>query len=178
MKKVKLVIMIVLLSIIGLTIIDIISIYTRSKPIFAIKGSKPYSYYGLFYNTYNCPDTSMAKIKYKWNDYNCEGIKEEVDNSRYYEYEQKVLEAANKYYKEHYGLTKINVDDLLKEQYLEPLKDGEEGTLCTGYARLEPTDAGILGKAYIKCKNYMTEGYGNDNIDVVTGEENVKEIIY
>lgn len=58
-------------AILLLIIIDFISIYTKNKPIFAIKGSTPYSYNGLFYDTYNCPQYSVPQIKIKGTKYTC-----------------------------------------------------------------------------------------------------------
>ncbi len=52
-------------------IIDLISIFTINKPLFAVKGSLPYQYSGLFFNTYNCPEYSIPQIKAKGTKFAC-----------------------------------------------------------------------------------------------------------
>jgi len=65
----------VILGIIGLiliyVVIDLISIYTRSKPVFSIKGNVSNMYVGLFYDTYNCPEYSIPQIKFKGTKFAC-----------------------------------------------------------------------------------------------------------
>lgn len=65
----------VIMGIIGVIllfiIIDMISIYTRNKPIFAIKGSTPNSYNGLLYDTYLCSEYSTPQVKAKGTKYTC-----------------------------------------------------------------------------------------------------------
>lgn len=55
-------------------ILDIVSIYTRNKPIFAIKDDCDCSeqvYRGLLYDTYNCLEYPTPQIKAKWNKFSC-----------------------------------------------------------------------------------------------------------
>lgn len=54
-------------------LIDIICIYTVYKPIFAVKQNDSL-YYGIFYNTYVCPQYSVPQIKAKWNKYSCSDV--------------------------------------------------------------------------------------------------------
>lgn len=68
----------IILTIVGIFILcivlDIVSIYTRNKPIFAIKDDCDCAdqiYYGLFYNTYNCLEYPTPQIKMKWNKFSC-----------------------------------------------------------------------------------------------------------
>ena len=68
-KKAKIIISVIILIII-LTIFDIISIYKLNRPIFIIK--KAYNkYYGLFYDTYYCPEFTLPQIKIKGTKYSC-----------------------------------------------------------------------------------------------------------
>lgn len=51
--------------------VDLVSIYTINKPIFAIKGNNDNHYYGLFYDTYNCLEYSSPQIKFKGSKFSC-----------------------------------------------------------------------------------------------------------
>lgn len=73
--KTLLIIMFIIIFCIG---IDITSIYTRNKPIFAISkndDSVNQVYRGILYDTYNCFTESMVHIKPKWSKYTCSEIK-------------------------------------------------------------------------------------------------------
>lgn len=56
-------------------LVDIIYIYTKLKPVFAIKrlcdGCTNNVYYGLFYDTYVCNQYTVPQIKLKWTKYSC-----------------------------------------------------------------------------------------------------------
>ena len=52
-------------------ILDIVSIYTRNKPIFAINNDADQVYRGLLYDTYNCQEYPTPQIKAKWNKFSC-----------------------------------------------------------------------------------------------------------
>lgn len=75
MKKVMKIILILVIGFILCLIIDVWSILTFSKPIFAIKEDNGDSvnivYRGVFYDTYNCMEYSMAMIKAKGSKYAC-----------------------------------------------------------------------------------------------------------
>ena len=55
----------VILVVILLIVIDLISIFTINKPLFAIKDKNGYVYRGLLYDTYNCLEYSVPQIKRK-----------------------------------------------------------------------------------------------------------------
>ncbi len=74
MKKWQKITLIVIGTIIIAIILDIVSIYTRNKPIFAIKDDIDCSsnvYRGLLYDTYDCMEYSVPQIVTKWADYSC-----------------------------------------------------------------------------------------------------------
>ena len=75
MKKIIKVIVILIIGTLLCFVLDIWSILTFSKPIFAIREDNGDSvnivYRGLFYDTYNCMDHSIAMIKSKGSKYNC-----------------------------------------------------------------------------------------------------------
>ena len=50
----------------------------------------------------------------------------------------------------------ITVEELADKGYDPKLDDG-----CTGYIVVENTNMGFTYKPYIKCLDYMTEGYEN-----------------
>ena len=75
----------VFLIIIGITIgiiilsivIDLVCIFTINRPLFAIKDNCDclYSVYrGVFYDTYNCPEYSVAQIKAKGTKFSCANV--------------------------------------------------------------------------------------------------------
>lgn len=56
------------------SVIDLISIYKDSKPVFIIKEEVDElnkKYVGLIFDTYNCASYSAPQIKLKWNKYSC-----------------------------------------------------------------------------------------------------------
>jgi len=71
MKKVLKIILIIVNIIVISIIIDLICIFTINKPLFAIKVRTPYTYTGIFYNTYNCPEYSTPQIKLKGTKFSC-----------------------------------------------------------------------------------------------------------
>lgn len=85
MKKSLKIILIVLGVLILYTIFDLVSIYTKNKPIIVLNStwfindmgeevSKNYS--SLFYNVYNCEQYPTPQIKAKWSGYSCPVMKE------------------------------------------------------------------------------------------------------
>ena len=65
----------VIIGIIGAIIlcfvIDFICIFTIHRPIFAIRVRTPYTYIGIFYNVYSCPEYSVPQIKFKGTKFAC-----------------------------------------------------------------------------------------------------------
>ena len=67
----------ILIGIIILSIvIDIICILTLNRPLLAIKQKDGYTYYGIFYDTYNCPTYSAPQITSKKTKLSCEDYNE------------------------------------------------------------------------------------------------------
>lgn len=55
-------------------ILDIVSIFTLNKPLFAIKDNNDSIntiYKGILYDTYNCIEYSVPQIKLKWTKFSC-----------------------------------------------------------------------------------------------------------
>ena len=71
MKKFIKIFLIIIGIIILSIIIDLVCIFTINRPIFAIKARTPYTYIGIFYDTYNCPEYSMVQIKSKSTKFSC-----------------------------------------------------------------------------------------------------------
>jgi len=65
----------ILISIVAVIILcvalDLAFIFTINRPLFGIKVRQPYTYTGLFYNVYNCPEYPMAQIKPKGIKFSC-----------------------------------------------------------------------------------------------------------
>ena len=71
MKKFIKIFLIIIGIIILSIIIDLVCIFTINRPIFAIKTRTPYTYIGIFYDTYNCPEYSVPQIKAKGTKFSC-----------------------------------------------------------------------------------------------------------
>lgn len=71
MNKIIKFLLIVICSFIIIIGFDLICIFTINRPILAIQARTPYTYTGLFYNTYNCPEYSMPQIKLKSTKFSC-----------------------------------------------------------------------------------------------------------
>lgn len=71
MKKFIKIFLIIIGIIILSIVIDLACIFTINRPIFAIKARTPYTYIGIFFDTYNCPEYSVAQIKDKGTKFSC-----------------------------------------------------------------------------------------------------------
>lgn len=75
MKKILKIFISIIAILILMLIIDLLSIFIFSKPLFAIKVDNGDSvnivYKGLFYDTYNCHEFKNPKIKFKTTKYSC-----------------------------------------------------------------------------------------------------------
>lgn len=69
-KSLKIIIGIIVIIAI-LLILDIASIFIFKRPIFAVQARQPYTYTGLFYNTYYCPEYYTPQIKIKGTKFGC-----------------------------------------------------------------------------------------------------------
>lgn len=59
------------LTIILFFVVDFLCIFIFHRPLFAVRGSLPYMYKGLLYDTYNCPQYSVPQIKLKGSKFSC-----------------------------------------------------------------------------------------------------------
>ena len=71
MKKWLKILLVLIGVIFSCVTLDFISIFTLGKPIFAIPVRTPYTYTGIFYDTYNCPEYSVPQIKVKGTKFSC-----------------------------------------------------------------------------------------------------------
>lgn len=72
MKKHLKIILVFIFVIILSILIDLVCIFTISKPIFAIQTNKDIQVYkGLFFDTYNCLEYSIPQIKRKGVKFSC-----------------------------------------------------------------------------------------------------------
>lgn len=79
--------------------------------------------------------------------------------------EESVVEQAKKYLGMYPGLfptlgktIKLDAEKMKSEGYDSELEDG-----CTGYALVENKNVGFTYKGYIKCEEYTTKGYSEDD---------------
>lgn len=85
------------------------------------------------------------------------------DDFNYSSLENRVSEAALKYYKDKYYSTSsdtlvVSVNTLKNNGYLTSIKDGKNKE-CTGYAKILTNGTCV---SYIKCSKYKTSGYDSD----------------
>jgi len=71
MKWLLKVILFIVLAIVLYIVIDLVFIFNFNRPLFVIHAKTPYTYIGLFYNTYNCPEYSIVQIKPKGSKFYC-----------------------------------------------------------------------------------------------------------
>lgn len=71
MKKIIKYVFIIVIILVLLFIIDLAWIFTFHKPLFGVQARQPYTYTGIFYNVYNCPEYPMAQIKSKGTKFGC-----------------------------------------------------------------------------------------------------------
>ena len=70
------------------SVIDVISIYKDSKPVFLLKtevNDLNKKYAGLLFDTYNCASYNKPQIKMKWTKYECplSNKEENIDNNNF-----------------------------------------------------------------------------------------------
>ncbi len=86
------------------------------------------------------------------------------NKEEYLEMEEELREAAQKYvldngyYPENGGELKLSSEDLYEAAYLDHDDLENNGDTCQGYVVIY-TENIVKYKAYIKCKNYTTNGY-------------------
>lgn len=69
-KGIKIILMI--LGIVALClIIDFVCIFLFNRPLFAIRDEASYSYKGIFYDIYNCPESIAPQVKLKGDKFYC-----------------------------------------------------------------------------------------------------------
>ncbi len=80
MKKWLKIILVIIIMVILLVVIDLICIFTIHRPLFATQVRQPYTYHGIFYDVYNCPEYSIPQIKFKGTKFYCaiESINEDI----------------------------------------------------------------------------------------------------
>ncbi len=65
------IILFIIITIVFLIIVDIVCIFMLHKPLFAIQGIEPYSYNGVLYDVYYCPEYSTPQIHFKGSKFKC-----------------------------------------------------------------------------------------------------------
>lgn len=71
MKKIIKIFVSIISIFVILIIIDLFSIFVFYKPLLAQHAKTPYTYTGIFYNTYTCPEYSTPQIKSKKTKFSC-----------------------------------------------------------------------------------------------------------
>lgn len=71
MKKIFKFFIIIVAVIVLCVVLDLVFIFTMNRPLFGIQVRQPYTYAGIFYNVYNCPEYPMAQIKPKGTKFSC-----------------------------------------------------------------------------------------------------------
>lgn len=89
---------------------------------------------------------------------------EEVKTTNYSQLEKNLEEKALIYLNDYYDeiLTSEDVTitrSVLRSYNLDIILQDNDGKACSGYVMAHKTHGKIYTKSYIKCNNYMTEGY-------------------
>lgn len=95
-----------------------------------------------------------------------------TDDVTYNDLETKLRNAASKYQDDTYQTTSdavvsmiIKSDFLEDEGYLDTIKDLKTKKTCEGYVEFNQDHMKITYKAYLKCDNYKTKGFDEDNLN-------------
>ena len=160
MKKNIKVFLVVIGIIILSIVIDLVCIFTINRPIFAIKAKTPYTYIGIFYDTYNCPEYSMVQIKSKGTKFSCANVMvdigdivEIVDTTKDIK-DFVCAEALEKFYSDD---TYAYYWDCIKDKYMiVRYESGFEETISSALKNGTITiyDLDRYGISYIKDDNY------------------------
>lgn len=78
MKRLIKIMLGIIIVIIICIVVDFICIFTMNRPLFGIQVRQPYTYTGLFYNVYNCPEYSVPQIKSKNTKFSCAISRDEI----------------------------------------------------------------------------------------------------
>lgn len=87
----------------------------------------------------------------------------------YEEIESNLNEESINYINEYYqqeitkGVIVVSTDNLLKYDIIaeKDLKDTNNNDLCQGYSLIRKENGELTSESFIKCDNYITEGYQN-----------------
>lgn len=93
-------------------------------------------------------------------------INETIEDSkqRYKLYENRIKRNAITFAYTYYlplneSPVKITLEDMIKKDLMNNLVDPKDNSVCTGYAILTLENDKIISTPYLKCNNYVTEGY-------------------
>lgn len=71
MKKYLKILIIMIILLLSILILDVVSIYTRFKPIVGVYYKEDFIYRGILYDTYVCPQYTVPVIKSKFSKFSC-----------------------------------------------------------------------------------------------------------
>ena len=100
--------------------------------------------------------------------FNNSNVKEEINEDYYILKTNDIMDAAYRYINKEdieleYGVnTRISLSTLISKGYIGKIYDSKTNNACMGYAIASLDVSKITDiKAYIKCDNYVSKGYGN-----------------
>ena len=156
MNKILKIIIGMVIILIFLLIIDLASIYINNKPIFAVQARQPYTYTGILYNVYNCPEYSTPQIKAKSTKFSCAintttsvKIKEIIDTTKNIK-DFVCAEALEQFYEDEAYKYFYNC---IKSKYvIVKYENGYQETVkeALKYGSIKITDLGLHDIDYIK----------------------------
>ena len=160
MKKFIKIFLIIIGIIILSIVIDLVCIFTINRPIFAIQAKTPYTYIGIFYDTYNCPEYSVPQIKAKGTKFSCAnvridigGVVEIVDTTKDIK-DFVCAEALEEFYSDD---TYAYYWSCIKDKYMiVRYESGFEETISSALknSTIDISDLDRYGISYIKDDNY------------------------
>ena len=89
----------------------------------------------------------------------------EIDYSLYKNYEDRMSSVAIDYVIKYYStlntsIASVDLNDLIREGFIETLYDQRDGSRCMGYTNVwDQEDGSLRAASYIRCPSYTTSGY-------------------
>lgn len=117
----------------------------------------------LIYNLYNIKTNTVDNVNTK-EDYLIHEDAKINSDKKYKTYENRIKSNAITYVYNYFqdGIkdgVKVTLSDMQNNNIMGDIFDVKDKTLCDGYAIVYLQDNKIISTPYLKCSNYITEGY-------------------
>ncbi len=117
----------------------------------------------MVYNFYNNNERVTKENKEITPQFNSSSETENILR-RYRVYENRIKQNAITYIYTYYinlsdEYTKVTVEDMQNKGLMDAIIDPQDGSVCSGYAKLRIENNKIISIPYLKCNNYESDGY-------------------